>query len=62
MANKLLIVGGTGFIGCHLTNRAVKDGFKTYVLSLNSVPKSNQIESVEYFKADISNLNNLKQI
>lgn len=61
MANKLLIVGGTGFIGCHLTNRAVKDGFKTYVLSLNSVPKSNQIESVEYFKADISNLNNLKQ-
>jgi nucleoside-diphosphate-sugar epimerase len=61
MIDKLLIVGGTGFIGSHLANRAVNDGFKTYVLSLNLPSKSKQIESVEYFKADISNLNQLKQ-
>ena len=33
--NKLLIVGGTGFIGSYLTNEALSRGFEVTVLSLN---------------------------
>ena len=40
MPNNLLIVGGTGFIGRHLAKKAIKEGYKTYVLSLNPPFKS----------------------
>ena len=34
--NKLLIIGGTGFIGSYLTNEALSRGFEVTVLSLNN--------------------------
>lgn len=61
MAEKLLIVGGTGFIGSNLAHKAVENAFNTTVLSLNSPTKDKQIESVEYLQADITNLDQLRE-
>ena len=61
MAEKLLIVGGTGFIGSNLAHKAVENAFNTTVLSLNLPTKDKQIESVEYLQADITNLDQLRE-
>jgi len=61
MAEKLLIVGGTGFIGSNLAHKAVENSFNTTVLSLNLPTKDKQIESVEYLQADITNLDQLRE-
>ena len=61
MAEKLLIVGGTGFIGSNLAHKAVENAFKTAVLSLNYPTKDKQIEGVEYLQADITNLDQLRE-
>ena len=61
MAEKLLIVGGTGFIGSNLAHKAIENAFNTTVLSLNLPTKDKQIESVEYLQADITNLDQLRE-
>ena len=43
-----LIVGGTGFIGKHLALKAVDNGYKTSVVSLNQVDRHQRIKNVEY--------------
>lgn len=59
---KLLIVGGSGFIGSHLAYSSVKHGYNTTVLSLNSFRNDKRIEKVNYLQADIRNLDKLKPI
>ena len=61
MAEKLLIVGGTGFIGSNLAHKALENAFNTTVLSLNLPTKDKQIEGVEYLQADITNLDQLRE-
>lgn len=50
---KLLIVGGTGFIGSHLVREGLKRGLDLYSLSLSS--SKNAIPGVTYLQADIRN-------
>ena len=59
---KLLIVGGTGFIGRHLALKAVNNGYKTSVVSLNQVGRYQRIKNVEYHNADITNYEDLRAI
>ncbi|MAV94305.1 MAG: hypothetical protein CMA31_01290 [Euryarchaeota archaeon] len=59
MADNLLIIGGTGFIGNHLTCAAVKSGFQTTVLSLHEPNRENKVKGALYLQADITNFNDL---
>lgn len=58
MKKKVLIVGGTGFIGFHLVKN-LKKIFKIYSLSNNKFSE-NRIKGVKYFFLDINKKNNLK--
>jgi len=58
---RLLIIGGTGFIGSHLTQKAIESSLAVSVVSLH-VPRDNdKIEGVTYIKADIGNMSQLKE-
>ena len=59
MVDHLLIIGGTGFIGKHLTCAAVKSGFQTIVLSLNEPNRENKVKGALYLQADLTNFNDL---
>lgn len=54
---KILVTGGGGFVGSHLTDRLVREGFKVRVLDLNRNPESIRgladSKHVEYVKGDI---------
>lgn len=53
---KLLLVGGTGFLGFHIAREAKKRGYKITSLSLNKPKKKRFVKGVKYIRADISNL------
>ena len=61
MTEKLLIVGGTGFIGKNLASEALNNGFITSVLSLNEPQDKDKIDGVDYIQADIVNNIQLKE-
>ena len=61
MSEKLLIVGGTGFIGKNLTRKAVEIGFLTTVISLNLPKENDKHINTEYLQADVTNLDHLKK-
>jgi nucleoside-diphosphate-sugar epimerase len=54
MNDRLLIVGGTGFIGRNLVLNAGEHGFNIVVLSLNEPSDKNKIKNVEYLQMDIT--------
>lgn len=56
---KILVVGGTGFIGHHLLRQAKLRGWKVNSLSLNSPSSEKMIEGVEYLCADIESQKSL---
>jgi nucleoside-diphosphate-sugar epimerase len=53
--DRLLIVGGAGFIGQHVVKRALTQGFNTTVLSKNDCNAIDKLNGVTYLSADISN-------
>ena len=57
----ILVVGGTGFIGCHLLRLAKLKGLKVTSLSLNTTKAKNAIKGVEYLYADIECKNSLSE-
>tara|TARA_B100000787_G_C16196229_1_gene301062 strand:+ start:2426 stop:3337 length:912 start_codon:yes stop_codon:yes gene_type:complete len=57
---KLLIIGGTGFIGRNLANKSIESGYSVTVLSLNGPPQE-PIKQIHYIKCDIRNLKNLQE-
>jgi nucleoside-diphosphate-sugar epimerase len=57
--NKLLVVGGTGFIGQHILKKSLDLGFKTTSISLNNPIEKKKLEGVTYLTADITNKKNL---
>jgi len=61
VADSLLVVGGTGFIGRSVVNYAVTHGFIVTVLSLHVPKKEDKLDDVRYLQADISNLSQLKE-
>jgi nucleoside-diphosphate-sugar epimerase len=68
LANKrVLITGATGFIGSHLTMRALKEGAEVFILTrYKSLVKSVRLvdawNKINVIEADIRNVDSLKQV
>ena len=58
---KILIVGGTGFIGYHLAKRAIKRGWQVTSISSRKPKKIRNLKKVKYLLCDITNLKLLKK-
>lgn len=58
---KILVVGGTGFIGFHVIKEAKKRKFKVYSISLHSPKIYRFHKGVKYIQVDISNFESLKK-
>ncbi len=52
---KILIVGGTGFIGYHLAKKSLKKGWQVTSISLNRPKKIRYLPKVEYIRCNITN-------
>jgi len=58
---KILIVGGTGFIGYHLAKKCLKKGWKVTSVSSNRPKKIRYLNKVNYIICDITNKSLLKK-
>ena len=56
-----MIVGGTGFIGYHLANRAIKKGWKVYSISTKKPSKKRFLSKVIYIICDITKKKDLRK-
>jgi nucleoside-diphosphate-sugar epimerase len=59
MKKKILIIGGTGFLGFHLCKYFLKKKMLVSSISLSEPKKKRKLRKVKYFIADISNKKNL---
>ncbi|MBI2062890.1 MAG: NAD-dependent epimerase/dehydratase family protein [Candidatus Yanofskybacteria bacterium] len=58
---KAVVTGGAGFIGSHLTDALIKDGFDVVVLDNLSTGKRSQVnKAAKFVKTDIRNLKKIK--
>ena len=62
MVKKILITGGTGFIGYHLCKKSLKLGWKVTSLSTNFPKKNRKLLGVNYIKGNLINKNIFKKI
>ena len=60
MKGKVLIAGGTGFLGAALTQHLSSNGFQCTVLA-RSAAKQKQVNGVEYRACDLTEVKNLRQ-
>jgi nucleoside-diphosphate-sugar epimerase len=61
--NKILIIGGTGFLGYHLAKKCLKKNWKVTIFSLNKPKKKRYLgKKVSYIKGDISKIRDLKKM
>ena len=58
---KVLIVGGTGFIGSQIAKKFVSEDFEVFCFSRN-IPDKNQLDNVSYLKGDLKEKNTLMDI
>jgi len=56
---KVLIIGGTGFLGSHLCNFLHNKKFEIDVLSRNKIEK--KLKRINYYYADIGNKKQIKR-
>ena len=59
---KILIVGGTGFLGFHLAKTCIKLKWKVSSISTKKPIKLRKIKSVKYYLFDISKKNSFLKI
>ena len=59
---KILIVGGTGFIGFHLSKFALKKNLQVTSISTNRPKNNRKLQKVKYLFCDISDKKKLKKI
>jgi nucleoside-diphosphate-sugar epimerase len=57
---KILIIGGTGFIGYHLAKRCIKEKFQVTSISSKKPSKTRLIKKIRYRYCNIKNFNELK--
>ena len=60
--SKILIVGGTGFLGFHYAKYCLNKKFKVLSLSRNKPKNIRHLKNVKYYYADISNKVQLSNI
>ena len=58
---KILIVGGTGFIGYHLAKKSLKKGWQVTSISSRHPKKIRFLKKVKYIRSDITNKKLLKK-
>ncbi len=58
---KILIVGGTGFIGYHLAKKSLNKGWKVFSVSTKKPKKIRHLSKVKYIICDITKKNILKK-
>ncbi len=61
MKKKILIVGGTGFLGFHLAKLCKNKKFDVTSISTNPPTYNRYIKNIKYIYVDISNLNKLRK-
>ena len=59
---KILIAGGTGFIGYHLAKKCLLQQWSVYSLSSKKPKKTRRHKNVKYILADVRNRNKLKNL
>ena len=59
---RILIFGGTGFIGYHLTKRFIKKGWQVTSVSKRSPNKEKFIKGVSYKKFNLEKIQNYKAL
>ena len=59
---KILIIGGTGFIGYHLAKKAIIKNWKVSSISSNKVKKKRNLKKVKYLICDITNKKKLRKL
>ena len=62
MKKKILIIGGTGFIGYHLAKQCLKLNWEVTTLSLQKPKKIERIKKIKYLIFDFRKFKNLKKI
>ena len=60
MRYKLLVLGGSGFIGSHVAQRGINNGYETYVVCKTLPKQEKLIKDVNYIKLDITDKKNYK--
>ena len=58
---RILIVGGTGFIGYHLGKKCLRRKWRVVSISTSKPPRSRFLKGVKYLLADISNKDELRK-
>jgi nucleoside-diphosphate-sugar epimerase len=62
MLERLLVIGGTGFIGQYVVRRAVSEGLEVTSMGLSAPVDSKIVPGVRYVVADLARLDSLKQL
>ena len=60
MNKKLLIIGGTGFLGSHLAKNSLKKGYKTISVSSKKT-QFKKLNKIDYILCDIKKINQIKK-
>jgi len=62
LTERILIIGGTGFIGRNFLNLCIERGFSCTVISLNNVEKNTQKKNVKYLTSDLADANSISKV
>ena len=58
---KILIPGGTGFIGYHLVSFFIRKGWTVHSISKSKPTKNRKVNGVKYIYCDVRNKKKLKK-